>query len=172
MCSRVIRYKVSKVCKRLMAVYSIIFDTYRNRCVSGSMDNTAKVWDIATGDCLRTLTGHTSLVGLLGITSNHLVSAASDSRTHVWDANTYELQHLLSFDGHAVSGIHHDRTRLVVGSGGTLRLFDIKEGTTVCDLIEGASAIWTVAGNGDKIATAYKRNGLTEISIYSFQPDV
>jgi F-box and WD-40 domain protein CDC4 len=136
------------------------------------MDNTAKVWDIATGDCLRTLTGHTSLVGLLGITSDHLVSAAADFRIRVWDANTYELQHLLSFDRHAVSCIHHDRTRLVVGSGGTLRLFDIKEGTTVCDLIEGASAIWTVAGDGDKIATAYKRNRLTEISIYSFQPDV
>jgi len=32
------------------------------RVVSGSLDNTLKVWDIATGECVATLEGHSNLV--------------------------------------------------------------------------------------------------------------
>ena len=32
------------------------------RVVSGSKDNTLKVWDVATGECLATLEGHSSTV--------------------------------------------------------------------------------------------------------------
>ena len=32
------------------------------RIVSGSEDNTLKVWDVATGECLATLEGHSSYV--------------------------------------------------------------------------------------------------------------
>ena len=32
------------------------------RVVSGSSDNTVKVWDAATGGCVATLTGHSEMV--------------------------------------------------------------------------------------------------------------
>ena len=32
------------------------------RVVSGSEDNTLKVWDVATGECVATLEGHSSTV--------------------------------------------------------------------------------------------------------------
>ena len=32
------------------------------RIVSGSEDNTLKVWDVATGECVATLKGHSSIV--------------------------------------------------------------------------------------------------------------
>ena len=32
------------------------------RVVSGSYDNTLKVWDVATGKCVATLEGHSSYV--------------------------------------------------------------------------------------------------------------
>ena len=34
------------------------------RVVSGSQDKTLKVWDVATGECLATLKGHSSYVRL------------------------------------------------------------------------------------------------------------
>jgi len=38
--------------------------------VSGSSDNTVKIWDMATGTEVRTLTGHTSLVESVSISSD------------------------------------------------------------------------------------------------------
>ena len=32
------------------------------RVVSGSFDNTLKVWDVATGECVATLQGHSNYV--------------------------------------------------------------------------------------------------------------
>lgn len=48
-------------------VYSVVLDPTRNQACSGSMDGTVRVWNLSTGQCAHTLTGHTSLVGLLGL---------------------------------------------------------------------------------------------------------
>ena len=34
------------------------------RVVSGSRDNTLKVWDVATGECVATLKGHLGIAGV------------------------------------------------------------------------------------------------------------
>src|SRR6476469_9264735 len=39
-------------------VYSVAISPDSKTIVSGSWDNTIKVWDILTGECLRTLAGH------------------------------------------------------------------------------------------------------------------
>jgi len=46
---------------------------------------TVCLWSISTGQCLAVLSGHTSLVGLLGLSPSFLVSAAADSPLKVWD---------------------------------------------------------------------------------------
>ncbi|BEI80246.1 hypothetical protein CcaverHIS002_0107750 [Cutaneotrichosporon cavernicola] len=149
-------------------VYSIVYDKYRNRCASGSMDNTVKIWDLATGKCLHTLTGHTSLVGLLGLSPNRIVSAAADASLRVWDANTYELQHTLSSHAAAITCFQHDETKVVSGSDGTLKLWDIKTGRFICDLITGISSVWQVAFYGNLLVAASNRNGNTVFDVFDF----
>jgi len=58
--------------------------------VSGSSDCTIKVWNASTGECLRTLVGHDSLVRALALdpASGRLVSASYDKVVKVWDLRT------------------------------------------------------------------------------------
>jgi WD40 repeat protein len=54
--------------------------------VSGSRDNTLKVWDTSTGQCIRTLTRHTGCVYALVLLPNgQVVSGSSDDTLKVWD---------------------------------------------------------------------------------------
>lgn len=153
---------------QLTSVYSIVYDKFRNRCASGSMDNTVKIWDLATGECLNTLTGHTSLVGLLGLSPNRIVSAAADASLRVWDANTYELKHTLSSHAAAITCFQHDETKVVSGSDGTLKLWDIRTGRFICDLITGISSVWQVAFHGNLLVAASNRNGNTVFDVFDF----
>ena len=62
---------------------SLIFDY---KLVSGSMDNTIKIWDIKSGSCIKTLKGHTGFVYSLSILStDKIVSCAGDNTIKVWD---------------------------------------------------------------------------------------
>lgn len=53
--------------------------------VSASNDGTLKIWDLETGRVLQTLTGHTSFVYDISVTSNgDIVSTAEDRSVRIW----------------------------------------------------------------------------------------
>lgn len=55
--------------------------------VSGSSDQTIKVWNRATGDCLHTMAGHTELVRTLQMDrpSDRIVSGSYDGSIKIWN---------------------------------------------------------------------------------------
>ena len=57
---------------------------------SCSDDTTLRIWDAATGRCLRTLHGHTNYVFSAAFNSqgNMLVSASFDESIRIWDVRT------------------------------------------------------------------------------------
>ena len=61
------------------------------RVVSGSNDNTLKVWDVATGECVATLEGHSGYE-VFGVAvfpdGRRVVSASDDDTLKVWDVAT------------------------------------------------------------------------------------
>ena len=57
-----------------------------NYFVSGSFDNTIKIWDIKTFLSLQTLSDNTSkILCLLKLDNNELVSCSDDNKIKIWE---------------------------------------------------------------------------------------
>ena len=73
------------------AVWSVSFDVTGSRIVSGSSDNTVRVWDVATGACVQTLEGHSESVYSVSFDvtgRSRIVSGSRDKTVRVWDVAT------------------------------------------------------------------------------------
>lgn len=149
-------------------VYSVVLDIYRNLACSGSMDGTVRVWNLSTGQCQHVLTGHTSLVGLLGLSPSSLVSAAADSTLRVWDPESGELRHTLAAHNGAITCFQHDEFKVLSGSDGTLKIWDIRDGTQVRDLLTGIAGVWQVVFEGRWCIVASNRENSTVLDVWDF----
>lgn len=138
-------------------VYSVVIDSERNRCMSGSMDSSVRIWDLKTGDCIKRLEGHTVLVGLLGLTNKYLVSAAADSILRVWSPDTGICNHALSGHGNSITCFQHDDQKVISGSEGGLKMWDIKTGKFMRDLITEVDCVWRVAFDGRRCVAAVQK---------------
>lgn len=152
-------------------VYSAVLDHKRNRCISGSMDWFVKVWCIETGTLLYTLEGHTSLVGLIDLDRSTIVSAAADSTLRVWDPETGHSLHKLVGHQGPITCFQHDENKVVAGSEKYLKLWDIRTGEHVRDLLTGLSRIWQVNFNDRRCVAAVQREDKTFIEIMDFYYD-
>jgi len=81
-------------------VLAVAFSPDGKHIVSGSWDNTLRVWDAETGHTLFSLGDHISGVRAVAYSPDgmRIASAGSDEKVRVWDANTG--QQLLTLEGH------------------------------------------------------------------------
>ena len=78
--------------------------------VSASQDNTLKVWDLKSGEELRTLTGHTAGVYGVALTSDgRAVSASKDCTLRVWNLQTGEELSTLARLSYQLYGVEFRR---------------------------------------------------------------
>ena len=129
------------------------------------MDNTVKIWDLQSGDCLHQLDGHTSLVGLLDLNNDRLVSAAADSTLRIWDPETGQCKSTLSAHTGAITCFQHDGQKVISGSDRTLKLWNIKDGDCVKDLLSDLSGVWQVKFNDRRCVAAVQRDSVTFIEV-------
>ncbi|KAJ3283402.1 SCF ubiquitin ligase complex subunit cdc4 [Borealophlyctis nickersoniae] len=108
-------------------VYSVGYCHELRRAVSGSMDSTVRVWCTRTGQALFNLEGHTSLVGLLELSPQYLVSAAADATLRIWSPTTGQCLATLTGHAAAITCFHHDGklNRIVSGSDGGVKVWEL-----------------------------------------------
>ena len=103
-----------------------------NIIASGSYDTTIKIWDIETGEEVRTLRGHSLGIRCLQFDNTKLASGSLDGTVKLWDLETGK--ELCTLRGHTagVIGLHLDGTTVASGSADhTIRVWDFKDHSAI-----------------------------------------
>lgn len=110
------------------------------RILTGSADNTLRLWDLNTGACLRTFEGHQNSVTCVVFSPDgtRALSGSRDRTVRLWDLTSGE--NLQVFEGHrdtveAVALIADDRKAMSASSDGTIRIWDL-EAESCVDVFE------------------------------------
>ncbi|XP_039997513.1 F-box/WD repeat-containing protein 7-like [Xiphias gladius] len=104
------------------------------RCVvvSGSRDTTLRVWDVSTGRCEHVLTGHVAAVRCVQYDGRRVVSGGYDYMVKVWDPETEACLHTLQGHTNRVYSLQFDGVFVVSGSLDTsIRVWDAETGGCV-----------------------------------------
>ncbi|AAS54466.1 AGL024Wp [Eremothecium gossypii ATCC 10895] len=169
-------------------IYSTLYDHKRKRCISASMDTTVKVWDLSdinnngpvsqinstsalkVSGSVRTLCGHTALVGLLGLSDKYLVSAAADGSLRGWDASDYSKRFSFHHTNQsAITTFFVSDNILVSGSEHQFNIYDLRTGRLVHrHLLNDAAQIWGVKFNNRKLVVAVESEDHSYVEILDF----
>ncbi len=133
---------------------SVAFSPDGKRIVSGSWDQTVRVWDAQTGQELSPLKGHTGEVFSVAFSPDgkRIVSGSGDRTIRVWDAQTG--QEAFSLKGHTsiVTSVSYspDGKRIVSGSQDkTVKVWDAKTGEEALSLKGHTGSVFSVAISPD-----------------------
>jgi energy-coupling factor transporter ATP-binding protein EcfA2 len=121
---------------------------------SAGWDKTARLWDVATGSLLRTLTGHSAYLGGVAFSPDGmtLATTSADKTARLWDVATGSLLRTLTGHSDSVSAAAFgpDGTMLATaGQDGTARLWDVFTGRPVRTFAGHANFVRDVAFSPD-----------------------
>ncbi|MCP5103261.1 MAG: hypothetical protein GY950_07780, partial [bacterium] len=89
------------------------FSPDNRRVVSGSDDNTLKLWDVESGRLLTTFEGHSNAVYSVAVSPDNktIVSAGLDNTIKLWDIQTGKLLYSISpLPGNTAVTLFNDNT--------------------------------------------------------------
>ena len=135
-------------------VRSVALSADGDRVVSGSDDGTVRVWEAASGECVRELRGHTGWVRSVALSADggRVVSGSDDGTVRVWEAASGKCVRELRGLTRAVNSValSADGGRVVSGgTDGTVRVWDAANSECVRELRGHESQVDSVALSGD-----------------------
>lgn len=122
-------------------------------CVSGSRDNTLKVWNIEEKQLVGTLSGHTAAVTCLCVTSNgsYCLSGSRDNSVRLWSLETRKLVAVLAGHTSIITclALVNDGQCCVSGSfDNSLRVWAVDERREVGRLLGHSYSVYCLAVAG------------------------
>ncbi|HEY9621736.1 MAG TPA: TIR domain-containing protein [Crinalium sp.] len=147
------------------SVSSVSFSPDGKTLASGSWDNSIKLWNVETGELIRTLPGHQSSVRSVSFSPDGktLASGSGDKTIKLWNVETGELIRTLM--GHQSSvrsmSLSSDGKTLASGSDdNSIKLWNVETGELIGTLTGHLYGVWSVSfspdgktlasGSGDK----------------------
>jgi WD40 repeat protein len=157
------------------------------RALSGSWDNSVKVWDLESGRELQTLNGHSASVSCVAATPDgrHAVSASEDDTLKIWDLESgREVRTVVGHWG-SVKGvaITPDGRYIVSASWDkTLRIWELSSGrelrtlkghqAPVTSVIIVADGRWAVSTSEDDSVRVWDLESGSELQRFTGHSDV
>ncbi len=137
------------------SVFAVAFSPDGTLIATSSGDQTARLWDTATGRIVRTFTGHTSRVAGVAFSPDGTLIATSsgDQTARLWDTATGHIVRTLSGHTRAVNGVAFSPDGTLLATSGsidqTARLWDTATGRAVRSLTGHTSRLAGVAFSPD-----------------------
>ncbi|KAJ3056997.1 hypothetical protein HK102_011112, partial [Quaeritorhiza haematococci] len=137
-------------------ITAVAFSPDGRRVVSGSWDDTVRVWDTQTGSVVRILEGHRHAVMCVAVSPDSegrwVASGSHDWTVRIWDTETGSVVRTL--DGHddMVNGVAFSGDGRLVVSGSfdkTVRVWDAQTGAAVRTMEGHGQAVKSVAFSPD-----------------------
>ncbi|KAE9387351.1 WD40 repeat-like protein [Gymnopus androsaceus JB14] len=135
-------------------VNSVAFSPDGTQIVSGSGDESVRIWDASTGKEMHKLEGHTNWVYSVAFSPDgtQIVSGSGDESVRIWDASTGKEMHKL--EGHTgwvySVAFSPDGTQIVSGSGDrSVRIWDASTGKEMHKLEGHTGQVYSVAFSPD-----------------------
>ena len=125
------------------AIRSVAFSPDGTLAISGPFDNTARIWDVNSGNCIRVFEGHSSYVASVAWRhdGNLAISGSYDNTARIWNVNTGTCIRVLEGHSNYVWSVawSPDGTQAISGSTDkTARIWDVDSGTCI-QVLEGHS---------------------------------
>ncbi len=167
-------------CYRTLSEHKDVVDTLAispdsEWMISGSWDNTIKIWCPQTGELQATLLGHVNSVTALAVSfdGHWIVSGSVDNTIKIWSAQTKKLQQTLLGHTYSIStiAISPDAQFIVSGSwDNTLKIWSLDTGELQRTLVGHSNSVtsvaiskdgeWIVSGSADStIKIWYRETG-------------
>ncbi|XP_066222561.1 F-box and WD repeat domain containing protein 10B [Saccopteryx leptura] len=148
-----------------------------NFLLSGSYDLSIRCWDLKSGTCIRTFTGHKGTITCMDLYKNRLVSGARDGHVKEWDVETGKCLKTFKHsdpilatkinDTYVVSGCERGIVRVWhVSMGHLVKTLNGHEGAVRClcfdqwHLLSGGTdglvMAWSMVGKYERCLMAYK----------------
>ena len=108
-----------------------------NHVITGSRDNTMRIWDIRSGECIQILQGHTGGVRCVHLhSSGYLLTGSNDETVRIWDITTphtyKEIAQIPHQDAYVRDLVELDDGRML----------------SVCDSSSLGVKVWELRGKG------------------------
>jgi WD40 repeat protein len=146
-------------------VCSAVYSPDRDKILSGSDDGTIKLWNIATGECIRTFKGHSGCVNsvIYSACGKNFFSASTDKTIKEWDVETGRC--IRTYFGHS-EGINS-----VVYSPEREKILSASDDETIMEWdVEGGKCPKTYSGQSGQVYSAvYKPGGSKILSTSSYK---
>ena len=139
--------------EHLGVVWSVIFEPHTN-CFFTSIGTIIKQWDCHTGDCLRTLQGHSSQVVELSCSPDgqYLASGSYDHTVRLWEVESGQCIHVLEGHDSDIWGLTFTtagRQLVSVSLDNSIRLWEVETGHLLKTVRGNNTTLWDVTFTPD-----------------------